>query len=137
MATQTDGDIYWQIGGEPLGTDPDTRFKDNKINDRALKTNRFEVRVMQGNGPSFTRILIDNRGLIITSPQDIEFRSEQSILLFAQANIHLSCERLYTHDKDANNNDDRPSVQNRNKEDFYNVDVGGRVVQRGLEYQNV
>jgi len=137
MATQTDGDYYLQIGGEiledPDDGSPDKRFKDTGTLDTASKTNRFEIRVMQGNGPSFTRILIDNEGILICSPKNIEFRSEEDIIMNASGNIFLNAEKIVTYGHTSIDDTVRYTRQSRKFEDVFEADSGARPIVRGLD----
>lgn len=100
-ATQTDGDFYLQIGGQPYDTDPDTRFDKTKtpniVLPNANKTQTFEIRVMQGNGPQYARILINSLGIVIASPQNIELRADQDIVFSAGKNVRINGETIYCH----------------------------------------
>jgi hypothetical protein len=134
LATQTDGDVYWQIGGQPLGLDPDKRFKsNNNINDGVLKTNRLEIRVMQGNGPGFSRILFDNRGVIVTTPESIDYRAEKDINFYAGSAIRLNAEVVSIFEKTPDKDSLRVSKQSRKFEEVFVDDSGVRKFARSLD----
>ena len=138
-ATQTDGDVYLQIGGQSLsknGLDPDNRFQDPKFNDTVLRTNRLEIRVMQGNGPSFSKVLIDNRGIIFSTPENMEFRADKDVFFYTGGNIFLNTESIKHYMHTLVDDSIRASKQSRNLEDVYETDAGKRIVQRGLEFVN-
>jgi len=144
LATQTDGDVYLQIGGQLLGPDndgidPDKRFdnEESALVDSPTKTNRFELRVMQGNGPTFTRILFDNEGIIICSPKNIEFRAEEDILFTNNGNISFNGEKCVFYGHTVDDDTVRLTRQSRKFEDVYVPDLGARLVGRGGERRTV
>jgi len=140
LATQTDGDVYLQIGGEPLqdpdtGEIPDKRFDDAGTIDTSSKTNRFEIRVMQGNGPSYVRILIDNEGVLVCSPKNIEFRAEEDIIFTASGNIFHNAEKIVNYGYTSADDTSRFTRKVRKFEDVFEADPGARPVERSLEYR--
>lgn len=140
MATQTDGDVYLQIGGEIIGEgqgDPDKRFSGAEVIDTSSKTNRFEIRVMQGNGPSYTRILIDNEGIIICSPKNIEFRAEEDIVFGCNGNIFLNTEKIVTYGYTSKDDTTRFTRQSRKFDEVFEADQGARVLERGLDRRTI
>jgi hypothetical protein len=141
MATQTDGDYYLQIGGEilddPNNGVPDKRFNNTGTLDGPLKTNRFEVRVMQGNGPSYTRILIDNEGVLVCSPKRIEFRAEEDILFNSNGDIFLNGEKVIAYGHTSSSDDVRFTRQSRKFDDVFEPDGGARVIERGLDRRTI
>ncbi len=140
VATQTDGDVYLQVGGQLVGDgegDPDKRFSDAGSIDTALKTNRFEIRVMEGNGPTYTRILIDNEGIIICSPKNIELRSEEDLILTAGGNIFLNAEKSVFYGQTIIDDTKRLSRQSRTFDDVYEADEGARPVERAGDRRTV
>lgn len=137
-ATQTDGDVYLQIGGEPLqdpstGEVPDKRFDDTGALDTSSKTNRFEIRVMQGNGPSYTRILIDNEGILVCSPKNIEFRSEEDIIFTASGNMFLNGEKIVHYGHTSVDDTVRFTRKTRNFDEVYEADPGAIPQVRSLD----
>ena len=136
MATQTDGDVYLQIGGQTLGPDtgddPDKRFKDSIV-DTGNTTKRFEIRVMEGNGPSFTRILIDNLGVLICSPKSIELRAEEDLILTSGGNILMNTEKIIPYSHTITDDNVRLTRQSRKFEDVYSADPGAKPIQRRLD----
>jgi len=140
-ATQTDGDMYIQIGGDPgfrntdgsiSDQDPDPRFgkslpgNENIVVPSSNKTNVFEIRVIQGNG-QYCRIRVDNFGVIISSPKNIELRSDESIILTAGGDIRLNPESsLKFYGDDVTDLLATPlHRQSRKFEDVYTPDPGG------------
>ena len=134
-ATQTDGDVYLQIGGQPMsnGLDPDNRFQDPKFNDTPLRTNRLEIRIMQGNGPQFSKVLIDNRGIIFSTPENIEFRADKDLLFYSGGNVFINTESIKHYMYTPIDDSIRLSKQPRNSEEVYETDDGKRLVTRGLD----
>ncbi len=137
LATQTDGDVYLQIGGDPgfrnvdgsiSDTDPDPRFKDNEniVKPSSNKANVFEIRVMQGNG-QYCRILIDNKGVLIASPKSIEFRTDEDLLLYAGGSIRMTGENIYFHEDEAITTEVPIHRQIRDYEKVYEKDAGGGI----------
>jgi hypothetical protein len=136
LATQTDGDVYLQIGGQVLGpdtgVDPDKRFKDSVV-DTGNTTKRFEIRVMQGNGPSFARILIDNEGILICGPKNIELRAEEDLVLTAGGNVLINGEKIIPYSHTIADDSLRLTRQSKKFEDVYTPDPGARPITRGLD----
>lgn len=142
-ATQTDGDFYLQIGGDPgfrdtaegiSPTDPDPRFDPTKPGNKTIvvpsanKTNTFEIRVIQGNG-QYCRIIINNKGILIASPKTIELRSDEDILLNAVGSIRMSAEDVKFHADDIINNLSVPlHRQTIDINKVYEPDDGGGVL---------
>jgi len=134
-ATQTDGDVYYQIGGDPgfrltdgsiIDKDPDPRFTNDTtiVKPSSNKTNRFELRVIQGNG-QYCRILIDNDGIIVSSPKNIEFRTDEDLLFYAGGNVRINGEAIYFHKDEAQNISTPIHRQVRNYDKVYEKDASG------------
>lgn len=123
--TQTDGDFYLQIGGETRSEYDEERFQnDNIVVPNANKVHRLEIRVIQPN-EHYSRIVIDEAGILLSSDQNIEIRSDQNILMYAGGDISMNAEAGYYH-KDEINNDAFPaSRQERYQASVYTSDVGG------------
>lgn len=140
LATQTDGDVYLQIGGEilddPENGVPDKRFEDSGV-DTPSKTNRFEIRVMQGNGPSYTRILIDNEGVIVCSPKNIEFRAEEDIIFGCSGNLFMNGEKIVTYSHTTIKDTTRFTRQSRKFSEVFEPDPGARPIERSLDRRTV
>ena len=142
-ATQTDGDFYLQIGGDPgfraidgsiSSKDPDPRFgpalpgNSAIVTPNANKTNVFEIRVLQGNG-QYCRISIDNKGVLISSPKNIELRADESIILNAGGDIRLNAEDIKQHVDDIVNDQATPlHRQTRDTSKVYEPDQGGGIL---------
>ena len=141
--TQTDGDFYLQVGGDPgyRGTDgsmsnidPDPRFDNTKHENKNIvtlnsnKTNVFEIRIIQGNG-QYSRILIDNFGILISSPKNIELRSDESIILSANTDVRINGESIKHHVDDFKNDLAVPGHRlSRKFEDVYEEDAAGGII---------
>lgn len=91
--TQTDGDYYLQVGGATAAPS-DSRFPSSTYNDLPTRTRRCEIRVIQGNGGQYTRVLIDQRGVMISSAGRLDFRSDQDISLTAGGNLIFNAESI-------------------------------------------
>lgn len=124
--TQTDGDYYLQVGGEPYATDPDSRFsKDTSIVvPNSNKSQRFEIRVIQGNG-CFHRIVLDQEGILISSAGDIQFRADQDIIMYAGSSIRLNAETVLIHKDDMEIEETYPHRQTRIASNAYVQDASG------------
>ena len=143
-ATQTDGDFYLQVGGVPgfenidgymvSSKDPDLRFDPSLPGNASIvtpnsnKTNTFELRIIQGNG-QYCRILVDNKGVLISSPKNIELRADESIILSAMRDVRINGEDIKHHVDDVSNDLATPiSRQTRDITKVYEPDPGGGIL---------
>lgn len=123
--TQTDGDIYLQIGGEAKATDEDERFNDGyTVFPNANKVHRLEIRVIQPN-EHYSRIVIDGSGILMASDQNIEIRSDQNIMLYAGADVRINSESVLFHKDDALDDTIPLSRQSRDQSIIYTNDASG------------
>ncbi len=124
--TQTDGDYYLQVGGEPYAVDPDARFaKDtNIVVPNSNKAQRFEIRVMQGNG-NYHRIVCDQEGIMISSAGNLQLRADNDIIMYAGAAIRLGAETVLVHKDDMDIDEALPHRQTRIASTAYVSDASG------------
>lgn len=122
--TQTDGDFYLQIGGETTAAYNEERFSGSEIVvPNANKVHRLEIRVIQPN-EHYSRIVIDEAGILLSSDKDIEIRSDSNVMLSAGADVLINGETVWFH-KDQVNNDTFPVSRQERYNTVYESDVGG------------